>query len=74
MEMYTNLFTTGAINTIQGFKKNWVDTYVKEEILNVAMNKFVAAQTKYTMEAVKAFDEFNNSLGEYAASKMREDK
>ena len=48
------MFTLDAtIDTIQGAKKQFVSTFVQNEVVAKALNEFVDAQSEYTKKAMK---------------------
>lgn len=57
------MFTAEAmIDTIQGAKKTWVNTFVTNEQVATALNEFVDAQADYTKKAVKVSQDTATTL------------
>jgi hypothetical protein len=52
-----------AIDTFQGVKTKFVETYVKNEELKKPLNQFVAAQSSFAKIVAKAHVDFYTALG-----------
>jgi hypothetical protein len=52
-----------AIDTFQGVKTKFVETYVKNEELKKPLNQFIAAQSSFAKNVAKAHVDFYSSLG-----------
>ena len=50
------------IDSFQSGKKQFVNTFVQNEVVKSALNDFVDVQTEYTKAAVKASTEVNAKL------------
>jgi hypothetical protein len=59
--MLNNINT--AIDSFQGIKTKFVETYVKNEELKKPLNDFVAAQSSFAKIVAKAHVDFYTSLG-----------
>lgn len=57
------MFTPEAfIDSFQAGKKQFVNTFVQNDVVKSALNDFVDVQTEYTKAAVKATTEVNTKL------------
>ena len=57
------MFTPEAfIDSFQAGKKQFVNTFVQNEVVKSALNDFVDVQTAYTKSAVNAMTEVNTKL------------
>ena len=52
-----------AIDTFQGVKTKFVETYVKNEELKKPLNAFIAAQTSFAKNVAKSYNDFFTALG-----------
>jgi hypothetical protein len=52
-----------AIDTFQGVKTKFVETYVKNEEIKKPLNQFIAAQSSFAKIVAKAHVDFYTSLG-----------
>lgn len=52
-----------AIDTFQGVKSKFVETYVKNEEFKKPLNQFITAQTSFAKSVAKANVDFYTSLG-----------
>jgi len=59
--MLNNINT--AIDTFQGVKTKFVETYVKNEELKKPLNTFITAQTSFAKNVVKSYNDFFTTLG-----------
>lgn len=49
-----NIFSLGAVEVIQGYKKLWVRVFVPHKEVRNIFNEFIDDQTKYTRSAADA--------------------
>ena len=52
-----------AIDTIQGVKTKYVETYVKNEEIKKPLDQFIAAQSSFAKTVAKANVDFFTTLG-----------
>jgi len=52
-----------AIDTFQGVKSKFVETYIKNEELKKPLNQFISAQSSFAKIVAKAHVDFFTSLG-----------
>jgi len=59
--MLNNINT--AIDSFQGIKTKFVETYVKNEELKKPLNAFIAAQSFFAKNVAKSYNDFFTTLG-----------
>lgn len=59
--MLNNINT--AIDSFQGIKTKFVETYVKNEELKKPLNTFIDAQSSLAKNVVKSYSDFFSALG-----------
>ena len=59
--MLNNINT--AIDSFQGIKTKFVETYVKNEELKKPLNTFIAAQSSFAKNVAKSYNDFFTALG-----------
>jgi hypothetical protein len=59
--MLNNINT--SIDTFQGVKTKFVETYVKNEELKKPLTAFIAAQTSFAKTVAKSYNDFFTAMG-----------
>jgi hypothetical protein len=67
------MFATNAfIDSIQTYKKFYVSSFVTDEKIKKSLNSFVDAQTAFTKQVVKTFEEVSSQVYDETMKKFNE--
>lgn len=67
------MFATNAfIDSIQTYKKFFVSSFVTDEKIKKSLNSFVDAQTTYTKQVVKSFEDVSSQIYDETMKKFNE--
>lgn len=67
------MFATNAfIDSIQTYKKFYVSSFITDEKIKKSLNSFVDAQTAFTKQVVKSFEEVSSQVYDETLKKFNE--